>query len=380
MIYLDHAASTPVDKRVVDAMTTALATVCANPSATHTLGRVAQARAGDARAEVAALIGAEAEEIVFTSGATEADNLALFGIMRHAPAAQRHLVTSRIEHPAVLDAARRLEREGCAVSYVPCEANGRVSVVALQAALRPETRLVSLMSVNNETGVIQDLASIAQVCRSRGILVHTDAAQALGHLPIDVRALDVDLMSLSAHKMGGPPGVGALWVGPRAVRQLKPILAGGGQERGLRPGTVPLHQVVGMGAACGLSRHQLDADLRHCRGLTDQLSRRLTALGGVTRNGADELRAAHIVNLAFAGVDGEALHASLGDLAVSGGSACAAEKGEPSYVLRALGLNDAAAEASIRFSVGRDTTESDIENAAILVENAILRLRKLGPK
>jgi cysteine desulfurase len=380
MIYLDHAASTPVDKRVVHAMTTALETSYANPSAVHEPGRVAQTRVAEARAEVAGLIGADPDDIVFTSGATEADNLALFGLLRHAAGTQPHLVTSRIEHPAVLDAARRLEREGCAVSYVTCEANGRVSAAALEAALRPETRLVSLMYVNNETGVVQDLARIAQVCRSRGIWVHTDAAQALGHLPIDVGALGVDLMSLSAHKMGGPTGVGALWVGPRVAPHLKPILAGGGQERGWRPGTLPLHQVVGMGAACQLSRHQLEADIRHCRRLTDQLARRLTSLAGVARNGADELRAAHIVNLAFAGVDGEALHASLGELAVSGGSACAAEKGEPSYVLRAIGLSDAAAEASVRFSVGRDTTEFDIENAAIVVERAIARLRRLSPE
>ena len=380
MIYLDHAATTPVDQRVVTELMAVLEAGYANPSAVHAAGRLAQSRVAQARAEVARLIGAEPGQILFTSGATEADNLALFGLLRPRPNDPQHLVTSRIEHAAVLDAARRLQADGCPVSYVTSDSTGRVSVAAVEAALRPETRLVSVMLVNNETGVVQDVAGIARICRPRGILVHTDAAQALGHLPIDVRALDVDLMSLSAHKMGGPAGVGVLWVGERAAPHLKPILAGGGQERGWRPGTVPLHQVVGMGVACRLSMCQLEADIDHFRRLTDELARRLTSLEGVTRNGADDLRAPHILNLAFAAVDGEALHASLGELQVSGGSACAAEKGEPSYVLRALGLNDAAAEASLRLSVGRNTTQFDIENAAIIVEKAVLRLRDMGPK
>jgi cysteine desulfurase len=380
MIYLDHAATTPVDQRVVQEMTAVLEAGYANPSAVHAAGRLAQSRVAQARAEVARLIGAEPDQILFTSGATEADNLALFGLLRSRAAGPQHLVTSRIEHAAVLDTARRLQAEGCPVSYVTSDSAGRVSVAAVEAALRPQTRLVSVMWVNNETGVIQDMEGIVRICRPRGILVHTDAAQALGHLPIDVRALDVDLMSLSAHKMGGPAGIGALWVGERAAPHLKPILAGGGQERGWRPGTLPLHQVAGMGVACRLSMSQLETDIAHFRRLTEELTRRLTSLDGVTRNGADALRAPHILNLAFAEVDGEALHASLGELQVSGGAACAAEKGEPSYVLRALGLNDAAAEASLRLSVGRNTTQSDIENAAIIVEKAVLRLREMGPK
>ena len=378
-VYLDHAASTPVDPRVAAVMAESLARGDANPSATHGAGRAARAQVETARAEIAALVGAQPGEIIFTSGATEADNLALFGLMRAVPARGRHLVVSRIEHRAVLDVAGRLEVEGCAVSYVPSGREGLVPLSAVDAALRADTRLLSVMLVNNETGVIQDVGGIAALCRSRDALVHTDAAQALGHIRMDLPSLGVDLASLSAHKMGGPPGIGALWVGARAAPLLEPMLYGGGQERGLRPGTLPVHQIIGFGEACRLALLAESTDAAHYQALTHALASHLLALPGVRRNGTAQACAPHLLNLSFSGVDGEALHASLIGLAVSGGSACGAARGEPSYVLRALGLDDTAAEASVRFSVGRQTTLKEIEIAAKIVENAYLRLLELAP-
>jgi cysteine desulfurase len=379
MIYLDHAATTPVDPRVIRVMTESLERGYANPSAIHGPGQAARKAVELARSEVARVIGGRPGEVLFTSGATEADNLALMGMAPWPRDPAAHLVTSRIEHRAVLDCARHWESTGGAVSYVGTDRLGRVSISAVEAALRPTTRLVSIMLVNNETGVVQDLAAIAAVCRSRGVLLHTDAAQAVGHVPLDVQTLNVDLMSFSAHKLGGPAGIGALWVGARAAHTLYPILHGGGQEKGLRPGTLPVHQIMGMGEACRIAREQIEGDAARQRQLTEQLAERLMALTGVVCNGGAAARAPHILNLSFAGVDGESLHASLEGVAVSGGSACGAERGEPSYVLRALGLSDAAAEASVRFSVGRQTTDNCIENASKIVEKAVLRLRALGP-
>jgi cysteine desulfurase len=379
MIYLDHAATTPVDSRVADVMAASLRRGDGNPSAAHAVGRAARAAVEAARCEVAALIGAAPGQIVFTSGATEADNLAVLGVMRFAGESSRHLVTSKIEHRAVLDPARRLEAEGCRVSYVSSGLDGRILPTDVSAALRPDTRLLSVMAVNNETGVVQDVAAIAAAGRERGALVHTDAAQALGRIRFDVNRLGLDLVSLSAHKMGGPQGVGALWIGPRAEQALRPLLHGGGQERGLRPGTLPVHQLLGWGEACRIARTEFDATVARLRALTERLAAGLLALPGVRLNGAADHRAPHILNLAFAGVDGESLHASLDGLAVSGGSACGAERAEPSYVLRALGRDDAQAEASIRFSVGGLTSEKDIDMAIKIVEKAIFRLRRIAP-
>ena len=376
-IYLDHAATTPIDARVVARMADVMASVHGNPSSTHNPGRIARGLVETARDDLAALIAGQSGQIVFTSGATEADNLALFGLMRGAPAEQRHLVTSRIEHRAILDAARQLEAEGVRVTYVDADREGRVPVSAVEAAIGPQTWAVSVMWVNNETGVIQDVMAMAAICRARGVIFHSDAAQALGHLPIRLCDTGIDLASLSAHKMGGPAGVGALWVGARAAPLLKPILFGGGQEHGWRPGTLPLHQIVGLGEASRIAAEQLAQDIAHYQAMTELLAARLSTLPSVQRNGPAELRAPHILNLAFGGVDGEALHASLPGLAISGGSACGAERGEPSYVLRSLGRDDPAAEASIRFSVGRQTTENDIELAAKIVENAVKKLRSL---
>jgi cysteine desulfurase len=361
-------------------MADSLARGDANPSASHAAGRAARARLEAARGDVAALIGAAPDEIVFTSGATEADNLALAGVMRRTRVPVGHMVTSRIEHRAVLDAARQLEAEGCAVTYVNSAPDGRVWVEAIASALRAETRLISLQSVNNETGVIQPVGDVAELARSRGILMHTDAAQALGRIPFDVNRLGIDLASLSGHKMGGPQGIGALWIGAQAARWIRPILHGGGQERGLRPGTLAVHQILGWGEACRIALTEFAAHTARLRALTERLADQLLPIPGVQRNGHANERAPHILNLAFAGVDGEALHVSLRDLAVSGGSACAAEKAEPSYVLRALGLDDAGAEASVRFSVGANTSENDIDQAAIIVKNALNRLRRISPR
>ncbi len=375
MIYLDHAATTPVLPAVAAAMADCLRSPLGNASALHEPGEAARALVEQARVQVAALLDAKASELVFTSGATESDNLALQGVFHPAGG---HLVTSRIEHRAVLDTARQLQSRGVGVSLVTSDRGGRVEADRVAAVLRPDTRLVSIMLANNETGVLQDLPAIVALCRARGVLVHTDAAQVVGHLPVSVRQLDVDLLSLSAHKMGGPSGIGALWVGDRA-RSLRPILYGGGQENGLRPGTLPVHQIAGMGEACRVVAGDLVAEAQRQRALCARLLGRLTALGGVSRNGTGDHAVPHILNLRFEGVDGEALHASLPGLAVSGGSACGAERGEPSYVLRALGLADAQAEASVRFSFGRENTDKDIEEAAKIVEKAVIRLRGMSP-
>lgn len=377
-LYLDHAATTPVDPRVADVVAESLRRGDANPAAVHAAGRASRERVEAARAELAQLIGARPEEIVFTSGATEADNLALTGVLGSAAQATRHLVTTRIEHRAVLDVARRWEREGGAVTYVPSDRSGRVPVDALVAAVRNDTVLGSVMAVNNETGAIQSVAAMASA--RPDILWHSDAAQALGKIPLDVGSLAVDLLSLSAHKMGGPVGVGALWVGPRAVRALRPLLLGGGQERGLRSGTLPVHQILGWGEACRIVRAEGDAAAVRMRALTDRLAQRLLAVEGVGRNGDGAARAPHILNLSFAGVDGEALHASLGELAVSGGAACGASSAQPSHVLRDLGLADPEAEASVRFSVAASTTDNEIERAAKIVENAYKRLKMMAPR
>jgi cysteine desulfurase len=358
-------------------MTESLLRADANPSSAHRRGRESKARVEGAREAIAQLINAQPEEILFTSGATEADNLALLGVLRAESGRSGHLVTSRIEHRAVLDTAGFWASNGHPVSYVNSDREGKVPVDAIVNAIRPDTALASVILVNNETGVQQAVQQMAAAKPEP--LWHSDAAQALGKISVDVRALGVDLLSLSAHKMGGPVGIGALWVGPRAQRSIQPILHGGGQERGLRPGTLAVHQILGWGEACRIARLEFAERSRRMRALTERLAGLLLALPGVSCNGAELERAPHILNLAFADVDGEALHASLAGIAVSGGSACGAEKGEPSYVLRALGLDDATAEASVRFSVGALTTENDIENAAKIVKNAYIRLRELAP-
>ncbi len=378
-VYLDHAATTPLDPRVRAAMLARLEGPPGNPSATHAAGREAHAAVERARAEVAALINAPPAAIVFTSGATEADNLAIQGAARGAAGRGRHLVSLRTEHRAVLDPLARLQREGFEVTLLAPGRDGLVAPAAFAAALTPATTLASVMLVNNETGVVQDAAAFGAHCRARGVLLHVDAAQAAGRVPIDVEALGADLVSLSAHKIHGPAGVGALYVRRAPRPALVPLQFGGGQEGGLRPGTLPVHQIVGMGAAFRIAAEEGAAESARLAALAARLWAGLEPLGGVHLNGHPHQRAPHIVNVSFEGVDGEALLAELAGLTVASGAACSSESGEPSYVLRALGRPDPLAQASLRFSLGRTSSAADVESAIGQVRAGVARLRRLAP-
>jgi cysteine desulfurase len=381
IIYLDYAATTPVDPLVAAAMSESLSEGgdFANPaSSTHGMGRRAQARIERARDEVAALIGAEANEIIFTSGATESNNLAILGVARNNADRGRHIVTSRIEHRAVLDPCRHLEKAGFAVTYLSPDRAGRIELHALEAALRADTVLVSLMQVNNEIGVVQDIAALGALCAQRGILFHTDAAQSVGKLPIDVGLLPVDFLSFTAHKLYGPKGIGALYVRSGSRARLSPVTFGGGQERGLRPGTLPTHQMVGFGLACNLIRTTRGEPERLAH-LRDRLWSGLARLPGVHLNGAEATRIPGILSVSFEGVDGESLVAGLPELALSTGSACSSATGEPSYVLRALGRSSQLAQSTLRISLGRGTTEPDVDAAIAAVSREIARLLAVSP-
>ncbi len=381
-IYLDYAATSPVDPRAIERMVECLGPDGAfgNASATrHAFGRQARALVEQARGEVATLIGAEPSSIIWTSGATESNNLALIGASRFYAGRGRHIVSARTEHKAVLDALAELEREGFEVTYLRPDATGIVHPEQVIAALRPETILVSLMHVNNEIGVVQDIASVGKACRERGVLFHVDAAQSAGKVPIDVRASAVDLMSLTAHKLCGPKGIGALFVRQRPAVGLRPLLHGGGQERGLRSGTLATHQIVGMGAAFSIAREEAAAESTRVSELRQRLWAGLDALGGVELNGHPTARVPGILNVSFHGVEGESLLLGLAELAVSAGSACATGSDEASYVLRALGRSDQLAQSSIRFSVGRFTTASEIDQAVAIVTREVQRLRSIVP-
>lgn len=381
VIYLDHAATTPVDPAVAACMAECLTAEgdFANPaSVTHDPGRRAATRIDTARGQVAAFIGAEPREIVFTSGATEANNLAVLGRAR-AAGEPGHLVVSRIEHKAVLDPVRRLERAGWAVSWVGPDAHGRIDPAAIRAALRPETRLVSVMLVNNETGVIQDLERIAELCRAHSVPVHTDAAQAAGRVPLDVRRLGVDFLSLTAHKLYGPKGIGALYVRESARPLLQPISFGGGQERGLRPGTLATHQIAGFGLACEIAGGLREAEELRLAALRTRLRASLAVLPGVHFNGEGAPRVGGILSVSFEDVDGESLRAGIPELAVSAGSACNSASAEPSYVLRALGRSSQLAQASLRISLGRGTREADVDRAGEVLRRVVTRLRAQSP-
>jgi cysteine desulfurase len=381
-IYLDYAATTPVDPAVAAAMSACLTTAgdFGNASsATHVFGHRAAARIETARAQVAALIGAEPDEITFTSGATESNNLAILGVARSNADRGRHVITTRIEHKAVLDPFKRLEREGFSVTYLTPDRQGVVDIEALRAALRTDTVLVSVMHVNNEIGVIEDVHALGGLCRERGVAFHTDAAQAVGKIPIDVRTLPVDFVALTAHKIYGPKGAGALYVRRASRPLLKPLLFGGGQERGLRPGTLPTHQIVGLGAACDLVGSYLDAEQERQTALRERLWMGLAGLGGTYLNGAGAPRVPGILNVSFEGVEGESLVTSLTELAVSTGSACNSASEEPSYVLRSLGRDSQLAQSSLRFSLGRFTTTEDVDSAIEAVRREVTRLRALSP-
>jgi cysteine desulfurase len=368
LIYLDYAATTPVDSRVIKAMEGCLGVdgFFGNAASSHHRQGWEAARCVEqARRQVARLIGAHASEITWTSGATESDNIALQGVMRLACQQGRsHLVTSLAEHKAVLDTASHLEKQGVDVTWLRPDASGRISLTAIESAVRPETALVSLMHVNNETGAVLDIGAVGQMLRGKGVLFHVDAAQSAGKLPLDLSSMPVDLMSLSAHKFYGPKGVGCLYVRKTARPALLPLMFGGGHERGLRPGTIPTHQVVGMGEAAALAMSSLDQESNRIRALRDVLSEALLAIPGVRINGCLENTVPGILNVRFSGMTGEALMMALPDLALSSGSACNSERELPSHVLLAMGLTPAEADASLRFSLGRFTTRADIDRAA----------------
>jgi cysteine desulfurase len=384
-VYLDYAATTPVDPRVAAAMAQCLTLEgeFGNPaSSSHAYGTAALDLVETARAQVGACVGASPTEVVFTSGATEANNLAIFGLARHAVESGRHIVTARTEHKAVLDPCRELERRGWRVTYLKPDSGGTIHPEQVAAALQADTVLVSIMHVNNEIGVIQDIAAIAAACaRHGGVPLHVDAAQSVGKCAVDFAALGVDLMSLSAHKVYGPKGVGALLIAQgrgRPAVQLSARQFGGGQERGLRAGTVPTHQVVGMGRAFELAAAP-ETEAQRIGALRERLWRGLASIGGVLRNGDAARSVAHLLNVSFEGVEGESLLVSLrGQIAVSTGSACTSALREPSYVLRALGRDDILSESSLRFGLGRFTTAADIDTAVTTVAQAVLRLRRVS--
>jgi cysteine desulfurase len=380
-IYLDHAATAPLDARVAAAMAACLGdpALQANPSSAHAAGKRAAARIALARAEVGALVNAPAESIVFTSGATESVNLAILGAARAAGTARRHIVTSRVEHRAGVDACRQLEREGFDVTWLRPRPDGTIEPQQVAEALRTDTALVSLMHANNETGVLADIAVIAGLCNARGIPLHADAAQSAGRIPVDAAGSGVALMSFSAHKIGGPKGIGALYVRRRPRPVLQPLLFGGGHEGGLRSGTLALHQAVGFGAACTLAVAGLAEEVARQRALRERLWQALQAAAPLWRNGTEPALPG-ILNVGFAGVEGESLLLELdADVAVSSGSACSSASAEPSYVLRSLGRSDLAIQASLRLSLGRDTTERDVDRAAVLLVEAVRRLRAVLP-
>ena len=381
-IYLDYSATTPVDPRVAAKMCSYLTPdgEFGNPaSRSHVFGWHADDAVEAARADVAALIGADPKEIVWTSGATESNNLAIKGAAQFYKGKGKHIVTCKTEHKAVLDTCRHLEREGFEVTYLDPESNGLVTLAKLEAALRPDTILVSIMHVNNEIGVVQDVAAIGKLLRSKGILFHTDAAQSAGKVAIDVNSMNIDLLSLSAHKVYGPKGIGALYVRRKPRVRLEAQMHGGGHERGMRSGTLPVHQCVGMGEAFRLAKAEMAQESERIRMLRDRLYNGLKGIEEVYVNGDLSQRIAGNLNISFNYVEGESLIMALKEIAVSSGSACTSASLEPSYVLRALGRNDELAHSSIRFTLGRFTTEEDVDYTIKLVREKIGKLRELSP-
>ena len=379
-IYMDYSATTPVDPRVVDKMIPYLREQFGNPaSRSHSYGWDAERAVEQAREDVAALVNADPREIIWTSGATESDNLAIKGAAHFYKSKGKHVITVKTEHKAVLDTCRELEREGFDVTYLDVKPDGLVDLDVFKAALRLDTILVSIMSVNNEIGVIQDIEAIGEMCREKGIVFHVDAAQATGKIEIDLSRLKVDLMSFSAHKTYGPKGIGALYVRRKPRVRIEAQMHGGGHERGMRSGTLATHQIVGMGEAFRIAREEMATENERIRMLRDRLLRGLTQIDEVYVNGDMERRVPHNLNISFNFVEGESLIMAIKDVAVSSGSACTSASLEPSYVLRALGRNDELAHSSIRFTVGRFTTEQDVDYVINLLESKIAKLRDLSP-
>ncbi len=381
-IYLDYSATTPVDERVAEKMCACLTRdgVFGNPaSRSHEFGWKAEELVEEAREQVAALVNADPKEIIWTSGATESDNLAIKGAAHFYRKKGRHVVTVKTEHKAVLDSCRQLEREGYEVTYLEPEENGLLDLDKFREALRDDTVLASVMHVNNEIGVIQDIAALGGICRDKGVVFHVDAAQSAGKVPIDLKALPVDLMSFSAHKIYGPKGMGALYVQRKPRVRLEAQMHGGGHERGLRSGTLATHQIVGMGEAFRIAREEMDEEIPRILALRNRLWDGLKDMEEVYVNGDLERRVAGNLNVSFNFVEGESLMMALKDIAVSSGSACTSASLEPSYVLRAIGRNDELAHSSIRFSIGRYTTEEEIDYTIALVREKVGKLRELSP-
>jgi cysteine desulfurase len=379
-IYLDYSATTPCDPRVVDAMIPWLREHFGNPaSRSHAWGWEAEAAVEAARENVAALIGADPREIIWTSGATESNNLALKGAAGFYQGKGKHIITVKTEHKAVLDTCRELERKGFEVTYLDVQADGLLDLSVFSAAIRPDTILASVMAVNNEIGVVQDIASIGAICRAKGVIFHVDAAQATGRIAVDLATLPVDLMSLTAHKTYGPKGIGALFVRRKPRIRLEAQMHGGGHERGMRSGTLATHQIVGMGEAFRIARLEMDADNTRIQALHDRLVAGLADLEQVFINGHPEKRIPHNVNMSFNFVEGESLIMGVKGLAVSSGSACTSASLEPSYVLRALGRSDELAHSSLRMTIGRFTTEQEIDTAIAAIRENVAKLRELSP-
>ncbi|XP_015220560.2 cysteine desulfurase [Lepisosteus oculatus] len=380
-LYMDFQATTPMDPRVLDAMLPYQVNYYGNPhSRTHAYGWESERAVEVARKQVADLIGADPREIVFTSGATESNNMSIKGVARFYKSRKKHVVTTQTEHKCVLDSCRALEAEGFDVTYLPVKSNGLIDLEQLEETIRPDTSLVSVMTVNNEIGVKQPVKEIGRVCRSKKVFFHTDAAQAVGKIPVNVNEWNVDLMSISGHKIYGPKGVGALYVRRRPRVRLDPLQSGGGQERGLRSGTVPTPLVVGLGAACEIAQQEMQYDHRRISMLADRLLGKIMAgIPDVVMNGDPEKRYPGCINISFAYVEGESLLMALKDVALSSGSACTSASLEPSYVLRAIGTDEDLAHSSIRFGVGRFTTEDEVDYTAEKCIQQVKRLREMSP-
>lgn len=381
-IYLDYLSTTPVDPRVVEAMTQCLSMdgVFGNPaSRSHQYGWKAEEAIENARCQVAELINADPREIVWTSGATESDNLAIKGAAHFYQRKGKHIITSKIEHKAVLDTCRQLEREGFEVTYLEPNTDGLTTPEMIADAIREDTSVVSVMHANNEIGVVNDIAGIGEVCRERGVIYHVDAAQSTGKLPLNMETLKVDLLSISAHKMYGPKGIGALYVRRKPRVRIEAQMHGGGHERGMRSGTLATHQIVGLGEAARIANEEMQAEGERLRALRQRFWDAINDIPEVHINGSRDHRLPGALNVSFAFVEGESLLMSLKDLAISSGSACTSASLEPSYVLRALGLNDELAHSSLRFSFGRFTTEENVDRAATSVRHAVDKLRELSP-
>jgi cysteine desulfurase len=381
-IYLDYLSTTPVDPRVVAAMTACMSTegVYGNAaSRSHVFGWQAEEAVENARSQVAELINADPREIVWTSGATESDNLAIKGVAHFYHKKGKHIVTSKIEHKAVLDTCRQLEREGYEVTYLDPNEQGLTTPEMVQAALREDTILASVMHANNEIGVVNDIAGIGEICRAAGVLFHVDGAQGVGKIPVDMEQMKVDLLSMSAHKMYGPKGVGALYVRRKPRVRLEAQMHGGGHERGMRSGTLATHQLVGFGEAARIAHEEMATESAQLEALRERFWDAISDIPEVYINGDRNQRLPGALNVSFAFVEGESLIMSLRDLAISSGSACTSASLEPSYVLRALGLNDEMAHSSLRFSFGRFTTEAEVDHAVQCVRHAVEKLRELSP-